>query len=67
MGYLVALIFGLFLGAKYQELRDLMLARRIAKMVSQSEQIAKERAQYDKAVALDKRIHDKLYAEGEQS
>lgn len=66
MGYLVAFIFGLILGAKYQELRDLMLARRIAKMVSQSEQIARERAQFDRAVALDKKFHDKMYAEAER-
>ncbi|MGO0063939.1 hypothetical protein ACTID9_28725 (plasmid) [Brevibacillus fluminis] len=63
MGYVVCFFMAFFLGRKYQELMDLMMARRIAKMVSQSEQIAKEKAEYDRAVALDRRYHKKMFEE----
>lgn len=42
----VMFFLGWKLGRKYQDFQDLMLARRVAKLVSQREQLQKEREQF---------------------
>lgn len=51
------------LGRKYQDLQDLMLARRVAKLVGQREQLDKEREDYEHWVKQDKRIAKTLAKE----
>lgn len=45
------------LGRKYQDFQDLMLARRVAKLIDQREQITKEREQLEKWEKQDKRLN----------
>lgn len=44
------------LGRKYQDFQDLMIARRVAKLVDQRDQVSKEREQYEKWAERDRRI-----------
>lgn len=44
------------LGRKYQDFTDIMLARRVAKLVSQREQVAKDHGDYEKWVRQDRRL-----------
>lgn len=52
----VMLWVGWRLGRKYQDFQDLMIARRVAKLVDQREQVSKEREQYEKWAERDRRI-----------
>lgn len=60
MLYIVLFAVGLFagwkLGRKYQDFQDIMLARRVAKIVDQRERFEKERAEYEKFEKQDERI-----------
>lgn len=53
---LVMLVMGFKLGRKYQDFQDLMLARRVSKLVGQREQLSKEQDEYEKYVRQDKRL-----------
>lgn len=56
---LIALVMfwlGWMLGRKYQDFQDLMIARRVAKLVDQREQVSNERDQYEKWERQDNRI-----------
>lgn len=44
------------LGRKYQDLQDLMIARRVAKLVDQRDQVSKERDQFERWERQDQRI-----------
>lgn len=44
------------LGRKYSDFQDIMLARRVAKLVSQREQISKDQVDYERAVEIDRKI-----------
>lgn len=44
------------IGRKYQDFQDLMLARRVAKLVDQRERFQKEQIEYDKYERQDERI-----------
>lgn len=60
MGYIIcSIIFfwvGWRLGRKYQDFEDIMMARRIAKLIEQREQIGKERTDFDRWEKQDKRM-----------
>lgn len=51
----VMLWTGWKLGRKYQDFQDIMLARRVAKLVDQREQLTKERENFDRWERQDKR------------
>lgn len=53
---IVMLFAGFKLGRVYQDFQDIMLARRVSKLVSQREQLSKEQDDYDRAVKLDRKI-----------
>lgn len=53
---LVALFLGFKLGRKYQDFQDLMLARRVSKLVIQREQLAKEQEDYERWERQDRRL-----------
>lgn len=53
---LVMFWMGWRLGRKYQDFQDLMIARRVAKLVDQREQVAKDREQYEAWAERDRRI-----------
>jgi hypothetical protein len=52
---LVGLFVGWKLGRKYQDFSDLMLARRIAKMVEQRDTVAKDREDFERWERQDRR------------
>lgn len=66
MGYIICAIAFFILGRKYQELTDLMMARRISKMVVQREKIAKEKEEYEKWIEQDKRIGEMMTRKGKE-
>lgn len=53
----VMFFLGWKLGRKYQDLQDLMIARRVAKLVDQRDQVYKEREQFERWERQDKRIN----------
>lgn len=62
MGYILIGIACFIVGRKYQELADLMMARRIAKLVEQRNKVADEKEQFDRYVERDQRIGKVLKA-----
>lgn len=50
------------LGRKYQDFQDLMLARRVSKLVMQREQLSKERDDYERYEKQDRRLRNVLDA-----
>ncbi|MEN1990817.1 hypothetical protein [Paenibacillus hubeiensis] len=44
------------IGRKYQDFQDLMLARRVARLVDQREKFQREQAEYEKYERQDERI-----------
>lgn len=54
--YIIIAVLFFLIGRKYQEFSDLMLARRISKMVRTSEKIASDVEQYEKAVRIDNKL-----------
>lgn len=63
---LVMFFLGWRLGRKYQDFADLMLARRVAKLVEQREQIEKEREQFERYERQDKRLRRMMEADKEE-
>jgi hypothetical protein len=57
---LIFLIIGMKLGARYQDFQDIMLARRVSKIILQGKQFQAEAEQYEKAVQIDKRQGDSV-------
>lgn len=53
---IACLYVGFKLGRKYQDMQDLIVARRVAKLVDQRQQLAKERDDYDRWEQQDKRL-----------
>lgn len=53
---IVCLFLGWKLGGRYRDFADLMLARRVAKLVDQREKFAKEQSDYEKWERQDTRI-----------
>lgn len=53
---LLMFFLGWKLGRRYQDFQDLMLARRVAKLVAQREQLEKEQAQFQIWERQDQRI-----------
>lgn len=51
------------LGRKYQDFQDLMIARRVAKLVDQRDLVEKEREQYERWERQDRRHKRKLEME----
>ncbi|WP_157660339.1 hypothetical protein [Burkholderia ubonensis] len=47
---------GIKFGRRYQDFQDLMLARRVAKIVDQRDRFAKEQQEYEKWERQDERI-----------
>lgn len=60
MGYLFVFIITAIIfskvGVKYGELRDLMLAKRISKMIINQQQVAKDMEQYKQYVRADEKL-----------
>jgi hypothetical protein len=52
---LVFLFIGMKLGARYQDFQDIMLARRVSKIINQGKQFQEDKEQYEKAVNVDLR------------
>lgn len=52
----LGLIVGWKIGRRYQDFQDLMMARRVAKIVDQRERFAKEHEEYAKWERQDERI-----------
>lgn len=53
---LVCLFIGWKLGRKYSDFQDIMLARRVAKLVQQRDQVSQEQEDYARWEKQDKRI-----------
>lgn len=49
---LIVMIISFKLGRKYQDFADLMLARRVSKLISQREQIRKEQEEWNKEMEV---------------
>lgn len=64
IGFLVGGYVFWKLGRKYQDFQDIMLARRIAKIIEQGEQLNKDKEQFDKWERQDKRMK-KIFEEEE--
>lgn len=60
MAFAVGIFVGWKLGRKYQDFQDIMLARRVAKLVEQREKIQKEKEQYEMWEQQDMRIGAKM-------
>lgn len=64
MGYIICITLSFFvawkLGRKYQDFTDIMLAKRVAKLIDQREQVEKDRIEYEKWVNQDKKIANKV-------
>lgn len=56
LGFLVGGVVFWNLGRRYQDFQDLMLARRVSKLVVQREQLAKEQADYERYERQDARL-----------
>lgn len=54
---IVFFVAGWKLGRKYQDFQDLMLARRVSKLVVQREQLAKDKTDYERYEEVEKRIN----------
>lgn len=54
--FLLGMFAGYKFGRKYQDFQDLMLARRVAKIIDQREKFAKEHQEYEKWERQDERI-----------
>lgn len=54
---IVAILFTLF-GIKYGELRDVMMARRISRLLNSSRKLSGEQQDYDALIAAEQRIKD---------
>lgn len=52
----VMFFLGWKLGRKYQDFQDLLIARRVAKLVEQREVVAKERNEFDRWERQDQRL-----------
>lgn len=63
MGYIVVAIVcfytGYKIGRKYQDFTDLMMARRMAKIIDQRDQLEKERKEYERWERQEKKIQKK--------
>jgi hypothetical protein len=55
---IVMFFLGWKLGRKYQDFQDLMIARRVAKLVDQRETVSKERDQFERWERQDKRLRN---------
>lgn len=53
---ILAFYVGWKLGRKYQDFQDIMLARRVAKLVEQREKVNKEREEFERWERQDARI-----------
>lgn len=53
------------LGRKYQDFQDIMLARRVSKLVSQREQLQKEQDDYERYERQDRKIRRIIETEPE--
>lgn len=71
MGYLVTALVVFFvgwkLGRKYQDLQDIMLARRVTKIIEQGNSLALEKEQYKKWQAQDERVRKVIEKEVEEA
>lgn len=56
MGYIVCAFAFFWVGLKYGELRDIMLARRISRLVAQQQGVQKDQEDYERWQRQDKRI-----------
>ncbi|KVV25792.1 hypothetical protein WK79_10915 [Burkholderia ubonensis] len=54
--FILGLFVGIKFGRRYQDFQDLMLARRVAKIVDQRDRFAKEQQEYEKWERQDERI-----------
>lgn len=54
--FILGCFVGWKLGRRYQDFQDLMLARRVAKIVDQRDRFAKEQGEYEKWERQDERI-----------
>lgn len=54
--FILGMFAGYKFGRKYQDFQDLMLARRVAKIIDQREKFAKEHEEYEKWERQDERI-----------
>jgi hypothetical protein len=57
MGYIICMVVTAFisfkLGRVYTDFQDLMIARRVSKIVMQRDQIQKEQTEYEKSLEID--------------
>lgn len=60
---IVMFYVGWKLGRKYQDFQDIMIARRVAKIVEQREQVNRERENFEKWERQDKRLKKVMKAE----
>lgn len=63
MGYIVAFVVALFIGWKlgyaYRDFQDLMTARRIAKQIKLSEDLARDMDEWRRALEIDKKREER--------
>lgn len=71
MGYiitgLVMLFMGWKLGRKYQDLQDIMLARRVTKIIEQGNSLQREKEQYEKWQKQHERITNFMDKDGAEA
>lgn len=56
MAYVIVAILFFLIGRKYQEFSDVMLARRISRLVKSSDKIAKDQEDFERWEKHDRRI-----------